>query len=300
VPAPALASSAHLTVSPEGPADFRTISEALRAAAPGARIVVRPGVYREGLVLDRPVEIIAEGQVVIESADSDCVVMGADEATLRGLTLRCTAGASGGKFYAVDVPRGRLLLEGCDVSSDSLACVAVHGASADPTLRDCLIHGGAQGGVMAWDGARGTVECCEIFGHAFAGVEIKGGADLLVRRCRVHTGAQSGVYVHAGGRGTLEDCDVYANALAGVETCRGGDPLVRRCMVRDGMQAGLLVQGGGRGTFEDCLITRNARHGVRVHEGGQALVEGCELAGNSGGPWDVAPGCRVRRRDNRD
>jgi hypothetical protein len=29
-------------------------------------------------------------------------------------------------------------------------------------------------------------------------------------------------------------------------------------------------------------------------------VVGCELAGNAGGPWDVGPGCRVRRRDNRD
>jgi F-box protein 11 len=450
-----------LTVAAEGPADHRSISEALRAAAPGARVVVRPGVYREGLVLDRRVEVVAEGEVVIESADSDCVVMRADEATVRGLTLRCTAGAEGGKFYAVDVPGGRLLLEDCDVTSDSLACVAIHGGSANPTVRNCRIHGGAQGGVMVWDGARGTVEGCDIFGHAFAGVEIKDGADPLVRDCKVHGGAQSGVYVHAGGRGTLEgcevfanrltgvevrqesepvvrrcrvyrsregcglflhggarpmvedcevfenplsgvaicrqaapvlrgctvrdgaqsgvyvydggsgllegcevfgnslagltladgadpvvrrckvhhggqsgvfvdaggrgtleECDVYANALAGVETRHGGDPLVKRCMVRDGLQAGLLVQKGGRGTFEDCLIadnglagvevrqqgraavrgcriTRNAHHGVRLHAGGQALVQGCELAGNGRGPWDVAPGCRVRRCDNR-
>ncbi len=46
-----------LVVSPTG-GQFATISEAFRQAGPGARIIVRPGVHQERIVLDRAVEII--------------------------------------------------------------------------------------------------------------------------------------------------------------------------------------------------------------------------------------------------
>jgi len=45
---------ASLIVTPAGDGHFRTISEAVAAAAPGTRVFVRPGVYREALKIDRP------------------------------------------------------------------------------------------------------------------------------------------------------------------------------------------------------------------------------------------------------
>src|SRR5207244_3535904 len=117
---------------------------------PGNTIRVRPGRYAESLVLDRKVAIVGEGPrdaVIIESASADCVVMKAEEAVLRGLTLRCVAGARGAKYYAVDVPQGRLLLEDCDISSDALSCVAVHGAAASAVVRKCCIHDGKECGI---------------------------------------------------------------------------------------------------------------------------------------------------------
>ena len=41
-----------------GHGDFLAISEAIDVAQPGDRILVRPGYYREGLVLDKPLEIV--------------------------------------------------------------------------------------------------------------------------------------------------------------------------------------------------------------------------------------------------
>ena len=37
--------------------DFATVSAAVKAARPGDRILVRPGLYLEGLVIDKPLEI---------------------------------------------------------------------------------------------------------------------------------------------------------------------------------------------------------------------------------------------------
>ena len=45
-------------VDPLHRGDYTTITEAIKAANPGDRILIRPGLYLEGLVIDKPLEII--------------------------------------------------------------------------------------------------------------------------------------------------------------------------------------------------------------------------------------------------
>ena len=41
--------------------DYATIGAAIAAAGPGDRILVRPGLYQEGLVIDKPLEVLGDG-----------------------------------------------------------------------------------------------------------------------------------------------------------------------------------------------------------------------------------------------
>ena len=70
-------------------------------------------------------------------------------------------------------PKGRPLLEDCDITSDSLACVAIN-AGADPIIRRCRIHDGRASGVLVYRQGQGTLEDCDIFANAFDGVAIRG------------------------------------------------------------------------------------------------------------------------------
>src|SRR5262245_47997778 len=77
-PLPAPPGPRILFVARTGLAHFRSISAAIAAAEPNTRIVVRPGVYSERLVLDRRVLLIGEGPVetiVVVSVGSSCVHM---------------------------------------------------------------------------------------------------------------------------------------------------------------------------------------------------------------------------------
>jgi hypothetical protein len=132
-----------------GRGDHFTLTEALHAAGAGDQILVRPGLYMEGVVIDKPVEVIGEGelgQAVIEAAGRSTVVFKASAGRIANLTLRQVGD---GKWLCVEIAQGRLELEDCDIMSEGDDCVGIHGP-ADPYLRRNRIHG-KKGGVYVHD-----------------------------------------------------------------------------------------------------------------------------------------------------
>ncbi len=91
LPFPQSVGAQQIVVSPDGP--VRSITAAIRSAAPGTRIIVRKGTYREGeIVVDRPVAIIGEGGPILQGAgDHQLIRITADSVTLRGLVFRNVA-----------------------------------------------------------------------------------------------------------------------------------------------------------------------------------------------------------------
>ena len=302
--------------------DHASIGEALKAAKPGTRILVRPGLYCEGLVVDKPVEIIGDGpagELVIEARGQDAVLFEASVGRIANLALRQRGG---GKWYGVDIAQGRLELEDCDITSESLACVAIHGG-ADPRLRSNRIHDGKSAGVFVFENGQGTLEDNDIFANGLSGVGISEGANPTLRRNRIHDGKAGGVFVYENGQGTLEDNDIFANALACVQIKTGGNPTLRRNRMHDGNESGVYVYENGQGTLQDNDIFANANDGVYVSEGASPTVlgnrvnkngrvgirvsanaggrfENNDLRNNAGGPWQIAPEAepKVKRSGN--
>jgi nitrous oxidase accessory protein len=77
-----------LVVSPSGP--FNSVGDAVQAAAPGSRIVVRAGTYNEPMVVvDRPLEIVGEGWPVLDAeGEHQILLVTADSVRVHGLVLR--------------------------------------------------------------------------------------------------------------------------------------------------------------------------------------------------------------------
>lgn len=254
-----------LIVDPLHQGDHPTITAAIAAARPGDRITVRPGLYREGLIIEKPLEIIGDGptaDVVLEATGQDVILFKASMGRVANLTLRQMGG---GEWCGVEIAQGRLDLEDCDISSESLVCVAIHGG-ADPRIRRCRIHDGKEGGVFVYKQGRGSLEDNEIFGNSIAGVAIKSGGDPTLRRNTIRDGKAAGVFVQAQGRGTLEDNEIVGNAHAGVAIATGGNPTLRRNRIKmNGYEAVWVTQGGG-GTFEDNDLRDNTRGAWDISE----------------------------------
>ena len=182
----------------------------MKNAAPETRIYVHPGLYRESIIIDKSVEIIGSGEVdriVVESINSNCLKMQAHSALVRGLTLNAT-----GKYYAVDIRKGQLVIEDCDITAADYSVIGICGPDADSVIRRCQIHDGIWNGVFISDEGKATVEDCNIFDNGSLGIGVGLGGKLIARRCRINRNEGEAIAVYRNSIATVEDCDLRGNS----------------------------------------------------------------------------------------
>jgi F-box protein 11 len=195
-------------VDPLNRGDFTTVSEAIARAASGQRIVVRPGLYMESLVIAKPLEIVGDGEagdVVIQSPGASVILFKASMGRVANLTLRHS---SLDEVACVDIAQGRLELDDCEITSLSGACISISGA---PHLRRNLIHNGRRGGIIVGSGGSATAEDNLIYNNGVAGVIIGSGGYLHLRRNSINGNAGAAVQVEPGGGGLFEENDLRDN-----------------------------------------------------------------------------------------
>jgi hypothetical protein len=323
--APVTPFPAVLIISESGDGDYNNFREAMRNLPANGRLLVRPGIYRESLVIDKPMEIIGDGkrqEIIVTSASASCVVMQTDKASVRGLTLRQEADGrpAGEVFFAVDIARGRLILEGCEIISRGLSCVGIHNKLSSSVIRHCRIHGSVDSGIYLFHEATGVIEDSDIYENDNVGVAVTEGAAVTVKRCSIRDGNNAGIVVWNGGTGFIEECNIFSNAKANVGVSEGGNPTFRHCRIYDGANSGVFVHDNGQVTLEDCEIYNHAEPEVavtlggnltltrcRIHDGsssglfisnaGSALIEDCDITanGDAGVQVDAGGTAAIRR-----
>jgi F-box protein 11 len=253
-------------VDPYERGDYVTIGAAITAASPGDRILVRPGLYRETLTIEKPLEILGDGPIAdieIHGQDETVVWFLANIGRIANLTLRQTSSGNG-PHSCVMIGQGRLELEGCDITSIGTSSprsgVTVF-EGADPRVRRNTIHD-CTAGILIFGQGRGLLEDNEITNNN-TGIHIIDGAMPTLRRNIIHNNQITGVAVYRNGLGILEGNDISINAN-GVEIMQGGRPTLR----------------GNR-------INRNRKAAVWIHDAGQGVFENNDLRNNTGGAWSI-------------
>ena len=240
--------------------NYTTITEAINTANPGDRILVRPGLYQENIVMDKPLEIIGYGELseIIVEAEEGSVL---DFRTTMGRVSNLTLRQNGGNVYCVDIAQGRLEMEGCDITSQGLSCVGVHDG-ADPRLKGNIIHGGISFGVHVYENGKGTIEDNEMVGNKISGVAIGSEGNPVIRNNWIYDGKQFGVLVYEAGKGTIEDNEIFGNLYSGVVIANGGNAIIRR-----------------------NRINKNGSKAISINKKSSGIIEDNDLRDNSNGAW---------------
>ena len=90
-PADPLAPTAVLTVATDGSGQYLQIAEAVKAAPPGALVLVAPGTYTQKVTVDKPIELRGSGPLggtVLAAGNGHALRLTADHAVVRNLAVR--------------------------------------------------------------------------------------------------------------------------------------------------------------------------------------------------------------------
>ncbi|HJV89557.1 MAG TPA: protein kinase [Holophagaceae bacterium] len=243
-----------MVVGRAGGGRWLSLRVALRQAPAGSRIVIMPGHYREAVVVDKDVILIAKGEpgeVIIEGINGPALKVLGGRVTLRGLSL-----FGSDEEPAVEVQKGSLELEGCTLDAGDAPGATVSGTLE---LRDCAFLKG-----------RGV------------GLRIRKGGQVQGEGCRFRDLQGAGVEVDSGGRLTLRDSDFRGCHFAGVLAFEGADARLVGCRFEQNPQAAVHAHHTARVDLRGCTLEGNG-FGLVMMRDAKVRVEACELRGNLGG-----------------
>ena len=278
-----------ITVAKSGNADYTTIKKAIENARPRDKITVHPGLYKESLIIDKPLEISGGGaaeETVIESYYIPCILMKTDSAKVSGFSLRKLVGEKDKQYPAVDISQGDLVLEDCDITSKSSDSISIYGSNTNPVIRRCRIFDSEGSGIWVKDNAKGIIEDCDIQNNVNSGILINNGSNPIIRECRIFNGKEHGILIINTIQGTIENCDVYNNDAPGIVIGNESNFTIHKCRIFDGKQDGICVVGNSQGTIENCDIYNNNFSGIFVYDGSNPIIGECRIFdGKHNGIW---------------
>lgn len=236
-----------LVVDPKGGADFSSIADAVRAAAPGDVVVLRMGLYEEKVHLVKELEVTVDpsterGEVIINSG----IIVTAN-VTIRSVFIQ----------QQVDVRKGIATLIGCDISlgTDGVRVCT----DAKVVLTECNVHDINVGGdgVYVQEGAHAEITSCNIWGCRVNGVHVKGG-DATIKDCKIHD-CDFGVFFRKGGRGSVENNSIERIKSFGVYVTSGSDPMILKNSLKLCDVHGVMVSQQGSGSYRDNSVEGSVR-----------------------------------------
>ncbi|MBE1533990.1 right-handed parallel beta-helix repeat-containing protein [Actinomadura algeriensis] len=279
-----------------------TIAAAVRAAAAGATVSVHPGEYRESVVLNRDVTLLAEkgpGTVRIVSPRGPAITVHGGAAAVRDLTV---TGAAPGE-PAILLRGGTPDVRGCEVTGgrvevtgDAVAALAgctvvgADGASVRLTgtsrtvLEDLAVRIAGGDGVVVDDEARADCTGALIDGAAGRGVHVAGTARARFTRCEVRGTRAAAVHAEGGAALVLSECrlhdaDAHGVRLGGTAGRRApGDGGERPGERRDAASAEEPRTSSPHGVLlRRCEIARTGASGVLAEDEAAAFLHDCHV-----------------------
>ena len=183
--------------------EFTTIGEAIRHALPGTEILVDPGIYREFLIITKPVTLRCRNindSDVLQSLEGNgskskwaeihatgmdaicCILKPSQKTHIIGFKIFCEAPIIN-SFHALSVKGGLIVCRNSMLESSSGPVVCAELQGSNVIMQACVVHNGAQGGILAVDGAHLSlhqVHCCR---NAAVGLELRSKGSVSIESC---------------------------------------------------------------------------------------------------------------------
>ncbi|MCW1922513.1 protein kinase [Luteolibacter arcticus] len=264
-PPPASAQNAALI---RVPGDAATLAEAVNRCQEGGTIEIKGGVYREALLITRPLKIRASGGAALEDEGkriSLLTVKGGIEVSVHGLTFRNVDQQGVG-----------------DPNANSPLIIAATGARLE--LDQCILDGGQGDGLSLADKSTGTLSGCRISKNRAFGVRVSGGASATITSGVIQENGAGGVWIsNAGSKVSISGgTAITRNAHNGVQVLAGSTADLQGVEISSNRQNGILAKDAGTTVTlgQGCVISDNDTNGLIAGLGASASVTGSRFERN--------------------
>lgn len=245
---------------------YPSIATALQAARPHAQILVKPGIYPEQLLIEKPVEIIGMGshQEIIIECSAPCVHIKAEAVVLEGITLEGRyESESNRNSAALEITQGQVAVYHCDVTSQTQCCIAMLGEKVYAVLEQCHVHDGAGHGIIFNKQSKGQVKDSHVVKNAF-GIGIWQNSTTIVSKCTISGNTHLGVSLYEGSRGEFIESTIeqQEHQGTGMIVRKGAEAHLQRCRIH-GARVGVMVEGKEVHIKDHTRIDNN-KTGIKV------------------------------------
>jgi hypothetical protein len=271
-----------LIVDARGHGYYRTISEAVANAQPGTRIKVRPGLYNEQVILDKPVEVIGDGRVediVLIYRDGPCTIVRARDVSLHGLTLSTLDSVGIGEepnpvvpmplipapprdLAAVVIDDVEALVQGCNITASRKGLMVTPRHLSLMKKLDTVFQDYVAPSLEAGDGVN-------VIGR---------NARLVARYCTIHD-VVMGIRLFAYSASTIDGCNLRNCGLYAVDSRLKNNLYVRQCQIHEN-SSGIHVFNESRAIIRECDIKHHMYDGVSIGENATVTIDKCNINEN--------------------
>jgi hypothetical protein len=269
------------------------LSELIASAKPGGTVTVPAGLYPGGLVIDRPMHIVADpraaGQVVIQSEGKECLSVRAKGVTVQGVQFWCKGI---GELPAISVAEGAdLSMDGCKIQSGSALGLSVNGNAsikalgsgfstekgtavrinkqAQANFTQCSFSN-SQIGLLVANAAKAELHSC-----AFEGIGIGDSGGAMI------------VAAHENTQVTGEDCQ-FSNNSVGINVSDGASMTLTGCTFKQnigsttgGVGSGVVVaRNSAQVVIQKTTLVNSSPYAIDVMGGAKLTLEDSEISGS--------------------
>ncbi|MFF4836420.1 right-handed parallel beta-helix repeat-containing protein [Streptomyces sp. NPDC001315] len=284
---------------------FRTIADAVRAADNEDEIRIAAGEYRERLLIDRAVTLVAEegpGTVRLTAVAPGLPALEVSaSATLNGVTV---SGADPSRPLVL-VTAGTTELLDCDIAGGRVEAVrsaslrvtrsvireaALAGVHADTTgtvwLTGALVTNVEGTGVVVSGAATAHLTDSTVRSVSGSGVRVRGEATAVIQRCAVDGPGRNGLLVEERAAVVLDECrlkDAAAEAVRVLgsspraEDDESGGVRITGGEVTGAGAAGILAAGTGDVLVSTCSVRDSGAAGVSVDGSARLELVDCRI-----------------------
>ncbi len=165
------------------------LQQAIDTSKSGETVVVPKGTYTQPITIKKGIILKAENATFeVESNQPAILIDSYKKVTLEGLTIKWKTQSNpkkGDTPYAVFIRAGEVELENCTFEAlgpgEASPCAVSAQGKSVVEIKECCFNG-FEYTIQFWDGAKGTVEECQVMNPGRCGITIGGGAKVKLER----------------------------------------------------------------------------------------------------------------------